>query len=57
VSCGKEKKKREKRAGGVGRKRGKGEGRGEKGFLFKFFSNSFFKLLNFTQTRNHAFES
>jgi hypothetical protein len=26
-------------------------------FLFKFFSNSFFKLSNFNQTRNHAFES
>jgi hypothetical protein len=38
----------------------KGEGeRGERfwGFLFKFFSNSFLKLSNFTQTRNHAFES
>jgi hypothetical protein len=26
-------------------------------FLFKFFSNSFFKLSNFNQTENHAFES
>jgi hypothetical protein len=38
-----------------------GEGRGERGkgfsFFLKFFSNSFFKLSNFTQTVNHAFES
>jgi hypothetical protein len=36
------------------------EERGEgKGFLFflKLFSNSFFKLSNFNQTRNYAFES
>jgi hypothetical protein len=26
-------------------------------FLFKFFSNSFFKLSNSTQTTNHAFKS
>jgi hypothetical protein len=26
-------------------------------FLFKFFSNLFFKLSNFKQTENHAFES
>jgi hypothetical protein len=37
-------------------KRGEGERRGVFFFL-KFFSNSFFKLSNFTQTRNHTFES
>jgi hypothetical protein len=46
-------------AAGVGRK-GKGE-REERGFEFfffkKIFSNSFFKLSNFNQIRNHAFES
>jgi hypothetical protein len=44
--------------GWLGRK-SKGErGEGVLGFFFlKLFSNSFFKLSNFTQTRNHAFKS
>jgi hypothetical protein len=47
---------REKRERGPAGPKGKrGEGRGF--FLKKFFSNSFFKLSNFTQTRNHAFKS
>jgi hypothetical protein len=36
------------------RERGEGE---RVFFLKKLFSNSFFKLSNFNQTRNHAFES
>jgi hypothetical protein len=35
----------------------RGEGREVWVFLFKSFSKSFFKLSNFNQTRNHAFES
>jgi hypothetical protein len=43
--------------GRLGLKRKGERGRGE-GFSFlKLFSNSFLKLSNFTQTRNHAFES
>jgi hypothetical protein len=46
------------REGQLGQKERREEGSGERGFLFlKFFSNSFFKHSNFTQTRNHAFES
>jgi hypothetical protein len=46
-----------KRCWASGEKR-EGEG-GEKDFLFllNFFSNSFFKHSNFTQTEIHAFES
>jgi hypothetical protein len=46
----------ERRSGPVGEKR-EGEGGGFLFFLFKFFSNSFFKLSNFKQTEIHAFES
>jgi hypothetical protein len=49
--------KRKAGRGGVGRKGGKGKGGEVWVFLFKFFSKSFFKLSNFTQTRNHALES
>jgi hypothetical protein len=35
----------------------RGEGRKVWVFLFKSFSNSFFKLSNFNKNRNHAFES
>jgi hypothetical protein len=53
ASCGKKKREREREVGRLSQKR-----EGERGFpFFKFFSNSFFKLSNFTQTRNHAFES
>jgi hypothetical protein len=38
-------------------KKGEGERRGVFFLFFKFYSNSFFELSNFTQTRNHAFES
>jgi hypothetical protein len=48
---------KEREVGRLSLKR-KGERGEERGFLFKkFFSNSFLKLSNFTQTRNHAFES
>jgi hypothetical protein len=46
----------ERGVGPVGEKR-EGEGEGFLFFLFKFFSNSFFKLSNFKQTKIHAFES
>jgi hypothetical protein len=49
--CGLKEKGKGMGVGPVGRK-------GREGFLFlKLFSNSFFKLSNFNQTRNHAFES
>jgi hypothetical protein len=54
---GKGKRKRIVGRGRDGPQERKGEGREVWVFLFKFFSNSFFKLSNFTQTRNHAFES
>jgi hypothetical protein len=43
----------------MGRLEEKGERREERDFLFllNFFSNSFFKLSNFNQTENHAFET
>jgi hypothetical protein len=47
---------RAKRKVGPDVKKG-GEGEGFLFFSFKFFSNSFFKLSNFNQTENHAFES
>jgi hypothetical protein len=49
-------KERGKRMGPAGKKGERGE---RKVFLFllNFFSNSFFKLSNFNQTENHAFET
>jgi hypothetical protein len=52
--------KRRKREAGRGKWAAREEREREGGlgfFLFKFFSNSFFKLSNCNQTRNHAFES
>jgi hypothetical protein len=43
--------------GWLGRKREGERGERFRDFIFKFISNSFFKHSNFTQTRNHAFES
>jgi hypothetical protein len=41
---------------GVGRKREKGERRGKRIYFLKNFFQIIFKLSNFGQTRNHAFE-
>jgi hypothetical protein len=55
---GRREKKKEKWAGEeMGRKRRKERDEGFRDFIFKSFSNSFFKLSNFTQSRNHAFKS